>query len=250
MPIKYRDDEDLVFLKDCDQDDLKVLVDILAFTKSGRKRFNQDLAEEREFKLCNGDYRKVWDLIAGEFQLYGGDSIINLARRGYGVPYRKILIDVCKKMRVNFNKNSTTDKIEMNLVMKVVEDALEKMSDDEKRELVREMKLEVEQVTTQVIIAALQAAIRTAGFRAYQLALIIANAISRALLSRGLAIAGNAGLMRAMALFAGPIGIFTNVVLAIPLLTGPAYRVTIPATIQVAYMRQKMFHGTEDAGTK
>jgi len=50
-----------------------------------------------------------------------------------------------------------------------------------------------------------------------------------------------------MALFAGPIAIIANVVLTIPILTGPAYRVTIPATIQVAYMRQKMLHGAEGA---
>ena len=44
MAIKYRDDEDLVFLKDCDQDDLKVLADMLIYKKSGKKRLNQDLA--------------------------------------------------------------------------------------------------------------------------------------------------------------------------------------------------------------
>ncbi len=247
MAIKYRDDEDLVFLKNCDQDDLKVLADMLIYKKSGKKRLNQDLAEEREFRLCNDDYRKVWDLIAGELQLYGGDSIINLTRRGYGVPYRENLIDVCKKMRVNFNKNSTTEKLEMNLIMKVVEDALENMSDDEKREIAKEMKLDVEQMTTQLIVAALQTAIRAVGFRAYQITLIVANSIARALLGRGLTFVANAGLMRAMALFAGPIGIISNVVLTIPLLTGPAYRVTIPATIHVAYMRQKMLHGAEGA---
>ena len=247
MGIKYREDEDLVFLQDCDDEDLKTLADILVFDKPSKKRFTQSLAEDRDFNLCNGFYYKVWNLIAGELQLYGGDSIANLMRRGYGVSYREILVDVCKKMRVNFNKKSTIEKIEMNLIMKVVEDALEKMSEEEKREIAKEMKLDVKQITTQVIVAALQTAIRAAGFRAYQVSLIIANAISRALLGRGLTFFANAGLTRVIALFAGPIGIITNVILTIPLFTGPAYRVTIPATIQVAYMRQKMLHGAEDS---
>ena len=245
MAIKYRDDEDLVFLKDCDNDDLKVLADILIYKKNGKKRFTQELADERDFRHCNGDYQKVWDLIAGELQLYGGDSIVNMFRRWKGVPYREILENVCDKMGVNYNKKSTTEKIEMNLIMKVVEDALEKMSEEEKRELVKEMKLDVEQPTVQVIIAALQAAIVAGGFRSYQIALIIANAIARALLGRGLTITTNAMLTRVMSIFAGPVAIVINIVLTLPLITSAAYRVTIPATIQVAYMRQKMLHGTE-----
>jgi len=245
MAIKYRDDADLEFLKDCDNEDLKVLADILIYKKNGKKRFTQELADERDFRHCNGDYQKVWDLIAGELQLYGGDSIINMVRRWKGVPYREILENVCGKMRVNYNKKSPTEKIEMNLIMKVVEDALEKMSEEEKREVVKEMKLDVEQPTTQIIMASLQAAIKVGGFRAYEIALIVANAISRALFGKGLSFAANAMLTRLMAIFAGPLGLIANILLTVPLITNTAYRVTIPATIQVAYMRQKMLHGTE-----
>lgn len=250
MVLKYREDADLEFMKDCDQEDLKTLTDILIYRKSGKKRLTQELAEERDFRNCNGDYKKVWDLIAAEMQKFGGDTFVNFARRGYGILYRDILIDVCKKMRVNFNKKSTTEKIEMNLLLKIVEVALDKMSEDEKRDLVKEMKLDVEQMTTQVIAAALQVAVRAGGFRAYQIALIVANAVSKSLLGRGLSLVANNTLARMIALFAGPIGIAINIVLVVPLFAGPAYRVLIPATIHVAYMRQKMLHGAEDAGTE
>jgi len=249
MAIKYRDDEDLVFLKDCDNEDLKVLADILIYRKNGKQRFTQELADERDFRNCNGDYQKVWDLIAGELQLFGGDSIVNMVRRWKGVLYRKILINVCRKMRVNYNKKSSTEKIEMNLIMKVVEDAIDKMSEEEKREVVKEMKLDVEQPTTQLIMAALQAAIKLGGFRSYQIALIVANAISKYLFGKGLSFAANAMLTRLMSIFAGPVGIIINILLTVPLITNTAYRVTIPATIQVAYMRQKMLHANEGEGS-
>lgn len=245
MVIKYREDPDLEFLKNCEQEDLKTLAEILIYDKDGKRRWTQGLAKDSRYRTCFNDYQSAWSVIAGELQQFGGDSLLNMARLGRGVTYREILIDVAKKMRVNFNKKSTTEKIEMNLIMKVVEDALEKMSEEDKREIVKEMKLDVEQITTQVIIATLQTAIRMGGFRSYQLALIIANSISKVMLGRGLAVATNAGLARALSIFAGPIGIAINVILTIPLFTGPAYRATIPATIQVAYMRQKMLHGTE-----
>ena len=77
------------------------------------------------------------------------------------------------------------------------------------------------------------------GFKSYQLTLIVVNAISRALIGRGLTFAGNAALTRTMAILTGPIGwVITGLWTAIDV-AGAAYRVTIPAVIQVAALRQK-----------
>ncbi len=58
--------------------------------------------------------------------------------------------------------------------------------------------------------------------------MIIANAILKAILGRGLTIAGNAALTRTMAVLTGPIGwVITGLWTAIDI-AGPAYRVTIP----------------------
>lgn len=254
MSIKYREDPDLEFLKECDNDDLKALSDILIFTKSGRKRWTQELADERDFRLCGGNYRQVYDLIAGELQLFGGDTIANLFRKRHGLLYRDILINVCKKMRVNFNRKSDTEKIEMNLLLKIVEEALDKMTEAEKREVVKDMKLDVEQMTTQAIVAALQTAIKIGGFRSYQIAAIVANAVWRALFGKGLPLVGNQTLMRMLSIFSGPIGIAINIILTLPLIAGPAYRILIPAVIQVAYIRQRLqqeqANGNEDTVNK
>ena len=71
------------------------------------------------------NYRKHGSEIAHEFQLYGGDSFANFFR-GYGVPYREILMDVCDKKKVNYNKNSSTERIEMYLIQKLMDDVLER----------------------------------------------------------------------------------------------------------------------------
>ena len=70
---------------------------------------------------------EYWDLIAEELQRFGGNSIVNVLRGGEGVLYREILIDVAGKMKVNFNKESPTELIELHLLTKMMTDSLEKM---------------------------------------------------------------------------------------------------------------------------
>lgn len=41
------------------------------------------------------------------------------------------------------------------------------------------------------------------------------------------------------AAFAGPFAVVLGVALTVPMLSGTAYRVTMPAVIQIAYMRKK-----------
>ncbi len=79
----------------------------------------------------------------------------------------------------------------------------------------------------------------------YQVAMIVANAVAKALLGRGLTLAANAGLARAIGVFAGPIGIAITVLLTIPAISGPAFRVTLPAVVQIAAMRQQMLNEEE-----
>lgn len=237
MAIKFRDDNDLKFLQFCDNEDLGILVDILRGPE-GDERLTEQLSKDERFSSCNGDYALVWDIIAGELQLFGGDWIPNRFR-GHGVSYRELLTDACKQMKVNFNKESDVSTIEMNLLMKVLEKSLDKMTEEERREFSKQFGLGIKDFSPNAVMFALQMAIKGGGFKAYQLAAVVANAIAKFLAGRGLPLLANAGMMRGLAVFAGPIGWAFNGILALPMITGPAYRVTIPACIQVAYMRQK-----------
>jgi uncharacterized protein YaaW (UPF0174 family) len=240
MAIKYRKDPDLNFLQFCDKEDLEVLVKYLTQDKDGSLRFAEELTEEDRYKNCKKDYNKIWDLIAGELQLFGGDTIINwIVRGGEGVLYKEVLCDVCDKLKVNYNENSDVMKIENNLIMKVVEDTIENMSEEEKRNFADDFHIDLTNVSTAGIMTALQIAIKAGGFASYKIAMIVANSVSKIILGRGLALATNAGLARVLAIFAGPIGWTVSAILTLPAIFGTAYRVTIPSVLQVAYMRQK-----------
>jgi len=240
MSIKYRNDPDLKFLQFCDKEDLKVLVKYLTQDKDGTLRFAEELTDDERFKKCKGDYSKIWDLIAGELQLFGGDTIVNMIiRGGEGVLYKEILCDVCDKLKVNYNEKSDVLKIENNLIMKVVEDTIENMSEKEKREFADDFHIDMTNVSTAGIMTALQIAIKAGGFASYRIAMVVANSVSKFVLGRGLALATNAGLAKVLSIFAGPIGWTISAILTLPAIFGTAYRVTIPSVLHIAYMRQK-----------
>ncbi|MCI5968290.1 hypothetical protein [Helicobacter sp.] len=70
------------------------------------------------------------------------------------------------------------------------------------------------------------------GFATYKLTVIVANAFWKFIFGKGLSFATNATLTKTLSVFLGPIG-WTAFDIA-----SPAYRVTIPAVIQLAYLRQ------------
>jgi len=241
--IKYRKDPDLELMQFCDNEDLEILVDYLTKNKEGELRFSEKLTLENRFKNCHGNYKQVWYLIAGELQLFGADTVSTFFRGGKGVFYREILIDVCKHLKVKVGKKSETSKIEEALLLKVIEKALDKMTEKEKIEFTKTVHIDPSNLSVVEIMAALQAAIRSGGFASYQIAIIVANNVARTLVGKGLAFTANVAFTtRYMVFFSGPIGWVISGLLSLPMISGPAYRVTIPSVIQIAYMRQKYKH--------
>ena len=232
-------DDDLKFLAKCHNDDLKVLTDYLTTDKDGKERITEGLTSTEAYKICYPDkLNDIWDDVAHELQLFGGNTLLNIFR-GHGVPYREILIDVCKKMKVNFNKDAKIELIEDSLLRKCLEDSIENMSAEDLQQLVQSMNIKTANYSKETMVAALQVAIRMGGFTSYKIAVVVANAVCKALLGRGLTVVANAALTRYMAIFAGPIGwLLLSIWTAIDI-AGPAYRVTIPCCIQIAYMRRR-----------
>ena len=60
------------------------------------------------------------------------------------------------------------------------------------------------------------------------------------ILGRGLSLAANATFVKALSVFAGPIGIAVTALWTIMDIAGPAYRVTIPCVILIAAFRHEM----------
>ncbi|WP_006786629.1 DUF3944 domain-containing protein [Thiorhodospira sibirica] len=238
--MAYWHDQDLEFLGEIKSEDLEDLVYCITHDKDGDARWTEELTTSELYKQYHPDHHQYWELVAAEIQCFGANTFATVLRGGKGVPYKEVLTDVCDKLKVNYNKNSSVEQIENNLLMKILTDALEKMNPEELKELAEATGVKnTGSVTAQTMVGVFQAVFRAGGFKSYQLTLIIVNAVLKALIGRGLSLAGNAALTRTMAILTGPIGwVITGVWTAIDI-AGTAYRVTIPAVIQVAVLRQK-----------
>ena len=156
------------------------------------------------------------------------------------------LARITDKMKVNYNSKSSVETIEMNLLMKILEKSLEKMTPAQLKTVAEELQTGYSNPTPELLTMAIQAGIKTSGFAAYQMALVVTNGVAKALLGRGLTVAGNAMLTRTMGAFAGPVGWVLSSLWLLIDLAGPAYRVTLPSCIFIAYMRQKHLYSPEN----
>ena len=238
--MAYKDDVDLNFLQHMPSEDLKDLVGYLTKDKDGEVRFSEELTSNEAYKKHHPDHSKYWQEIAAEMQCFGANTFATMLRGGKGVPYREVLLDVCNKNGVKYDAKGITSGIEDDLLVKILGDALEKMPHTDRIEFVKSIGIAaLKDLTPAPLTAALQLAFKAGGFKSYQLTLIIANAISRAILGHGVALAGNAALMRSVTLLAGPVGWALTGALTLVDLAGPAYRITMPSVIQVALLRRK-----------
>jgi len=238
--MAYRKDNDLEFLQSCTSKDLEILVDILTKDKEGAERFTEELTMNEKFRKHSPDHRQYWDLISAEIQCFGANTFVTMLRGGEGVLYKEVLTDACDKMNVNYNSDAAVDVIEMNLLMKILTDSMENMSPEDLQAIVKDLDLKTTDFSKQAVIAALQAGVRFSGFAAYQIALIVANAVAKAVVGRGLAFAANTGLTRMIGVFAGPIGWALTALWTALDIAGPAYRITMPCVVQVAFLRAKL----------
>ena len=244
-------DKDLEFLGTMKSEDLDILVSTLTHDKDGEKRLMEMLTISEVYKKHYPNHQKYLGEIIDELQRFGGNTFANVFRDIFGsyfgrsgVPYREILCDVCDKCKVNYNKNAKIERIEELLLQKIFEDSLEKMPKEELEKLSRELGLDKTRnignlAKGNLATMIMQSAIQAGGFASYKIALIVANAVAKQMLGRGLTLAANATLTRTIGVFAGPLGWALTALWTTWDFAGPAYRVTIPAVIQVAYLRQK-----------
>lgn len=238
--MAYRNDPDLAFLEQVPSSNLGQLVRILTKDKDGSPRLTEELTMHDRYKESSPDHHEYWDLIAGEIQCFGANSFATIARGGKGVLYREVLTDVCDKMKVNYSDASPVDVIEFNLLMKVLVDSMAEMSPEDLKRFCDDLNIRPTSFTAEAIAIAIQIMIKSGRFLAYKIAVIVANAVAKALVGRGLSVAANAALTRSMAIFVGPIGWAVSAIWLLVDIAGPAYRVTIPSVILVAYLRLEM----------
>lgn len=236
----YRSDSDLTFLKHCNNEDLELLVSILCVDpKDQQPRFAEELTSCALYKKYHPNHNQYWESIAAELQTYGANTIATkLFRQGRGVLYREILIDVCKKKKIEFNKNSPIEVIEMNLLYKIFEDSLNEMTKEQLDQISKDLQINSSNPTPQLILMSLQSSIKLSGFVAYTFATTTLAILLRQLGMKAPFVVYTS-LTTTMSIFAGPIGWAITASWLASDIASPAFRVTIPACVIVAYMRQK-----------
>lgn len=238
--MAYGYDGDLEFLKNCSDEDLEILVKHLTKDKDGDSRLTEELTMTDAYKKYHPQHSKYWEEIAAEIQCFGGNTFATMLRGGKGAVYKEVLCDVCDKLKVNYNKNSSCEMIESYLLQKVLIDSLDKMSSSERENLAKELGMKnTSGITAQALTGSFQAVFKLGGFKSYQLLVTVANIISKAIFGTGLKLATNAALTRIAGVLTGPIGwIITGIWTAVDIV-GPAYRITIPAVFAVTTLRLK-----------
>lgn len=231
----YLNDPDLMFLSGCDNADLKVLADILVYDKDDKPRYSEGLSKLRMYKnYYPNNLSKICAEIIHELQLYGGDTIVNSVR-GHGVPYREILKDVCDKKKVSYSPKTSTERIEMYFVQKVFEESIDDLDGEDLKDLAVELGVDVLKSDNK---DALKNAVLLAGMSPHLIGKIIA-ACTKALVPRIGVAFGGALLGKALLRVVPVINVISLAFLAAQL-TGPAYRVTMPAVMWIIYLRRKV----------
>ncbi len=132
-------DPDLSFLKDLSNDELMPIVAIM------KDRISDELSYE-----AKTDPKNNLAEIIRELELYGGYTHANVGRGIFnwlfsgkferkGVPYREILEDVCKKKRIQFDRNLSTEDLGKLLVEQTLEQTIDKMDPNQRKDLIDAM---------------------------------------------------------------------------------------------------------------
>lgn len=242
MGTKYRQDEDLAFLEYCSEEDIKQLASFLIYDAKGKKRVSTQILSDKEFEALNGSpeqWRSSWRLVAGELQHFGGDTVVNVFRRE-GVLYREILRDTCKRLGVKFDKENETWEIEKKLIEHFIERLWDEMSEEERNSTLKSMniadfaegKVDWRSMTPLAWFGGAAAGAWYAWAASAAKFAFAPSNFSRTALT----VASSFVAQRGASILLAPA---VAVAFTVPALSGTAFRVTVPATIQIAYMRQK-----------
>lgn len=230
MGLTYKDDEDLHFLQHCSEEQLKVITAVLTHDSKGKPRVVSELLRHEDFRALDDhpeQHRRNWHLIAGELQHFGGDSIANKVR-GHGRLYRAILQDVCKRLKLRIGKAMSTPEIEQSLLEHFLRNSWQKMDDAHREAFLAAVDTTVTELED-LLPQLMQDKQLAAG-----VSLLLSEQLSQILRTHAAVSVIGHGLIRGAGL-GGPFGAALNGVKAV---SGSAYRVTIPAVLQIACLRR------------
>lgn len=238
--MAYVYDEDLEFLGECSDEQLEKLAHIIIYDDDKKTRIAEEITKSNEYKRYGTKYSKYWEIIAGDFQKFGGHTIVNVIRFGKGVQYNEILNDI---LGSNFSKLSIFEK-EKELLKNAILIILEKLEIDERIKIAKYIKFQGKNYNPDTIFNYIQENINDIDFD-YKITKIILEYITTKRIDYSLAGAmsvnsitktkvASTGVLLATRTFIAPVAALTT--LNLPLTE--AKRVTIPASIVIACLRK------------
>ncbi|WP_105285267.1 acidic protein MsyB [Escherichia sp. MOD1-EC5495] len=230
MNVNYLHDSDLDFLQHCSEEQLANFTRLLTHNEKGKTRLSSVLMRNELFKSMEGhpeQHRRNWQLIAGELQHFGGDSIANKLR-GHGKRYRAILLDVSKRLKLKADKEMSTFEIEQQLLEHFLRNTWKKMDETHKKEFLQAVNAKVNELEEllPLLMKDKQLAKGVSHLLSSQLTRILRTHAAMSVLGHGLLRGAGLG---------GSVGAALNGVKAV---SGTAFRVTIPAVLQIACLRR------------
>ncbi|HAE00656.1 MAG TPA: hypothetical protein DCL95_03920 [Rhodospirillaceae bacterium] len=117
----------------CSDDDLAPLVEVVV------GRVTNFLDQDDDYKKHSPAHSKYHRQIGNEIRLFGGNSFRNIFRGNEGPPYDEIVVDVCKKLDIPYEKGNLL-KNENNLLTIYLERQWKNLTAEEQQEVMAEAR--------------------------------------------------------------------------------------------------------------
>lgn len=239
-------DKDLLFLSLCTSEELNDLVKTLTQDEKGVNRTTELLTANEHFKKNFPNHKEYVNLIASEFLDFGSNSFFAFV--GEQKSYREVLKNVCKKLKVKIDPKSEVSIIEYKFMQSLIISTIEKLNENSKefKEFVNQLKLDSAKVNKKELIKYILINTATGRGISFVLPIVIIEAFIKAAIwvITGSTFSSAVSTTVLGSAF-GPIGMIAGGAYTIFDIAGPAYRVIIPATLQIAYLRNKQMQNSD-----
>lgn len=223
--IDIQGDEALVqLLLNADKGDIDLLIDYV--TNTGK--FGFSMSDSVKAVLQDAKHQDIPDeetlrLLVRELQHFGGNTFVNLFRRN-GVSYSEIVDDVASHLKMKVQADASVEEKEALIIDCVFTSSWKKMSDDERRQILRGMGISAS-VSLDIPV--------------WQKAVLVANGLAQTTAGKVLPLIAGLGIGRVLGVLTGPVGLAITGLYTAYDISNPAFRVTLPCVVQIAWIRLK-----------
>ncbi|EKN6263219.1 hypothetical protein ACMU9U_003073 [Yersinia enterocolitica] len=223
--IDIQGDEALVqLLLNADKGDINLLIDYITNTgKFGFSMSDSVKAVLQDAKLHDVPDDETMRLLVRELQHFGGNTFVNLFRRN-GVSYSEIVDDVASHLKIKVPAVASVEEKETLIIDCVFTLSWQKMSDDERSQILHDMDISAS-VSLDIPV--------------WQKAALVANGLAQTTAGKVLPLIAGLGIGRVLGVLTGPVGLAITGLYAAYDISNPAFRVTLPCVVQIAWIRLK-----------